>query len=61
MANQTPTAPTTAQFGAYQAMFDWFNRKLFDDKLPRVILNFSRKRNANGFFLPHPAGMTAEP
>lgn len=44
--------PTPEQFVAYQAVFDHFNRALFDGKLPPVILNFSRKNRTYGFFAP---------
>jgi predicted SprT family Zn-dependent metalloprotease len=44
--------PTPEQFSAYQAMYDYFNRELFDGKLPRVLLNFSRLNKATGFFAP---------
>jgi hypothetical protein len=51
MANNT-NAPTVAQFAAYKAMFDHFNRTLFGSSLPEVILNFSRHSGALGFFAP---------
>ena len=46
--------PTPEQFTAYQAMFDHFNRELFagKDRLPPVLLNFSRHAGAFGFFAP---------
>jgi len=45
--------PTEAQFGNYQALFDYWNDCLFGDKLPHVILNFSRsKKTVGGFFAP---------
>jgi predicted SprT family Zn-dependent metalloprotease len=34
--------PTADQFGAYRAMFQHFNRELFDGQLPEPLLNFSR-------------------
>ena len=46
----TPAAPTPEQFSAYQAMYDHFNRELFDGELPQVILNFSRRAGSLGFF-----------
>lgn len=45
-------APTGAQFAAFQAMYDYFNRALFGDALRPVILNFSRAANSLGFFAP---------
>jgi hypothetical protein len=44
--------PTADQFGAYGRAFDYFNRTLFGDRLPRCILNFSRHARAFGFFSP---------
>jgi len=44
--------PTKEQFDAYQAAFGYFNEKLFNQKLPAVILNFSRRARAYGFFAP---------
>lgn len=45
--------PTKEQFEAYQGMFDYFNDELFDNTLPNIILNFSRKgKNVGGFFSP---------
>jgi hypothetical protein len=44
--------PTHAQFTAYQQIFDYFNAALFDNQLPGVLLNFSRKANTHGFFAP---------
>lgn len=44
--------PTTEQFSAYQAAFDYFNRVLFAGELRPVILNFSRKAKSLGFFAP---------
>lgn len=42
--------PTTAQFEAYQNIFDYFNQTLFDDILPDCMLRFSR-RKANTYKL----------
>lgn len=44
--------PTTAQFAAFQAMYDYFNRVLFAGSLCSVILNFSRAAHSLGFFAP---------
>jgi predicted SprT family Zn-dependent metalloprotease len=48
----TKAAPTSSQFAAYEAAFGYFNRALFDDALPPVLLNFSRHAKAAGFFAP---------
>ncbi|MEW5959586.1 MAG: sprT domain-containing protein [Chloroflexota bacterium] len=39
--------PTQAQFEAYQQLFDYFNKTLFDDSLPDCILSFSRRRSSS--------------
>lgn len=45
--------PTKEQFTAFQAIFDYYNEHLFENKLPGVLLNFSRKvKNVGGFFAP---------
>lgn len=45
--------PTADQFGAYRAMFQHFNRELFDDALPEPLLNFSRANSQTvAFFAP---------
>ena len=46
-----PDDPTRTQFGAYSAAYDYYNQALFEGKLPRCMLNFSRKtRRVLGFF-----------
>lgn len=47
-----PGTPTRAQFGAYERMFEYFNRELFDGTLPACLLNFSRMARTYGFFAP---------
>jgi predicted SprT family Zn-dependent metalloprotease len=42
--------PTKDQWKAYEQAFDYFNVALFGGKLPRCILNFSRKARSHGFF-----------
>ena len=44
--------PTTAQFEAFEDAYKYFNKKLFDNELPPVILNLSRKSKAMGFVAP---------
>ena len=44
--------PTTLQWNAYQQIFNYFNRELFSDQLPNVVLNFSRMKRTHGFFAP---------
>ncbi len=43
--------PSAAQMEAFQGLFDYFNEKLFGNRLPACILNFSRDHKAHGFFL----------
>jgi predicted metal-dependent hydrolase len=53
--------PTLEQYGAFQDAFDFFNRELFDGKLPRVLLNFSRKnRQTNAFFASNQWGKNGQ-
>ncbi len=42
--------PTIEQYNAYQGLFQHFNHHLFGGELPGVLLNFSRKKGAAGFF-----------
>lgn len=49
---KTSANPTSEQFSAYQAAFDYFNRALFGGELKPVVLNFSRKAKSLGFFAP---------
>jgi predicted SprT family Zn-dependent metalloprotease len=44
--------PTKEQFGAYRDAFQYFNKRLFQNRLPEIILNFSRRAKAYGFFAP---------
>jgi predicted SprT family Zn-dependent metalloprotease len=54
MKKQAPTfQPTEAQFKAFQAMYDYFNERLFEGKLPACLLNLSRANKAMGFFAPN--------
>jgi len=41
---------TTEQHNAFQNAFDHFNKELFDNSLPEVIINIVRKKNAHGYF-----------
>lgn len=44
--------PTLEQFKSYNELFDYYNKTLFRGELPEIILNFSRKNRAEGFFAP---------
>jgi hypothetical protein len=42
--------PTIEAYGAWQVAFDYFNRELFADELPDVLITLARKSNALGYF-----------
>lgn len=42
--------PTYEAYGALQFCYDYFNQSLFDGKLPDVLITFTRKRGALGYF-----------
>lgn len=44
--------PTPIQFEAFQLLYDYFNRVLFKNELPDVILNFTRQNQTDGYFAP---------
>ncbi|HQP37224.1 MAG TPA: SprT-like domain-containing protein [Polyangiaceae bacterium] len=44
--------PTQAQYEAFSRIFGFFNEELFAGHLPQVMLTFSRRSNALGFFAP---------
>ena len=44
--------PTLKQFEALQGAYTYFNKELFGNELPGVILNLSRKSKAMGFAAP---------
>ena len=48
----TTVTPTAEQYKALEYLFDYFNRELFNDKLPRVLLTLSKHNRANGYFIP---------
>jgi predicted SprT family Zn-dependent metalloprotease len=41
----------TAQFTMLDGLYDYYNSELFDGKLKSCMINMSRKRRANGFFM----------
>jgi len=43
---------TTTEYGNFQAAFDWFNGKLFDGKLPNVLITLNRHPRSKGYFSP---------
>ena len=43
---------TKEQYGALQSAFDYYNKELFQGELPRIMLTFSRRSKAVGFFVP---------
>ncbi len=46
-------SPTSAQFQAFEAAYNYFNQVLFHYELPPVILNLSRKSKSMGFAAPN--------
>jgi hypothetical protein len=54
VAKTKQTPPTLAQFGAYQAAWEYFNKELFGGLLKPCLLNFRGKHKWNmGLFWPH--------
>ena len=45
--------PTLDQYLAFQKLFSYYNKNLFNGELPGVFLNFSGKTGAAGFFAPN--------
>jgi len=45
--------PTKQQFSAFESAYEYFNKVLFSNELPPVILNLSRKSKAMGFVAPN--------
>lgn len=46
----TELQPTKATYDALQDAFDYFNRNLFNNELPQVLIVLHRKKNAKGYF-----------
>ncbi|OLB72055.1 MAG: hypothetical protein AUI16_21470 [Alphaproteobacteria bacterium 13_2_20CM_2_64_7] len=46
----TPLAITPIEYGGLQEAYDFFNRELFDGKLPDVFITYQRKANSMGYF-----------
>ena len=46
-------AITTAEYRAFQDAYDFFNRALFSDSLPYVLVTFQRHARARGYFSPY--------
>lgn len=49
-AKKKPAGPTKATYDALSAAFDHFNKELFGNELPPVLLTLNRKRGALGYF-----------
>lgn len=45
--------PTAEMYESLQLAFDHFNRRLFNDQLPKVILTVQRKKGITGYFAPY--------
>lgn len=50
LRHQSMLGPTGHVGDALQTAFDFFNRKLFEGRLPPAIILLHRKKNANGYF-----------
>ncbi len=46
----TELQPTRETYTALQDAFDYFNRQLFNDALPQVLIVLHRKKGAKGYF-----------
>ncbi len=44
-----PTNPTTQTYNELQAAFDYFNRVLFDDTIPRCLITLQREKRTYGY------------
>ena len=44
--------PTVEQYAAFEIVFDHFNVELFDEKLPPVLLAFSKHNKSLGYYAP---------
>lgn len=53
MQSDTIFTPTKQQFTAFEKSYEYFNTVLFDNELPPVILNLSRKSKSMGFAAPN--------
>lgn len=42
--------PTRTQYLSFGDAYDYFNSRLFDDRLPRCLITMQRRRNARGYF-----------
>lgn len=52
MTDRRASRPTNELYDSFQFAYDYFNRRLFDDRLPEIIFTFQRKAGAMGFFAP---------
>lgn len=52
--------PTREEYTGLQAAFDFFNQKLFDGRLPQVLITLNRKSKAYGYFSPDRFGNRAD-
>tara|TARA_R110000737_G_scaffold93541_2_gene126905 strand:- start:44561 stop:45415 length:855 start_codon:yes stop_codon:yes gene_type:complete len=52
MSSSQTSLPTSELYESFQFAYDFFNRHLFESKLPEVIFTFQRKAGSMGFFAP---------
>jgi len=50
-APRGPDRPTEEQYGDFQAAYDFFNRELFEGRLPQCLITLVRSRRFRGYFL----------
>lgn len=50
------TTVTTQQYGAFQQAYDFFNKKLFNNELPNVLITMNRHAKSLGYFAPEKFG-----
>lgn len=51
-SNSASEAPTPQAYQDLQRAFDYFNDRLFEERLPHCLLTLTRKRRALGYFAP---------
>ena len=52
MIKQQQEGATMIQYGEFDRAYDFFNERLFDGQLPKVLVTFTRKKNMLGYYSP---------
>jgi len=51
MSADTPrNTVTEKEYDAFQAAYDWFNRELFEGRLPGCLITYQSRRGARGYY-----------